>query len=415
MNDMFVLVSIIVVLAILCVFFSYNLLALRKYLSKKKLIEVFSQEFVASLSEDFRFLYVSLSSVNTIEMSPSLLQGRYLKEFVHPDDLDLLVRSLEAPMSDDRLKTVVFRCRHGSEGWCWVEMYGKKIRWESKRKVLVCYFKNVDSIIKLRSDYNSIEKRLQIFLKLSTDIVWEFDVEKRELNILTPIVYERHRIPSRTPCRISLDEMMPAEDLRLIENVINARVQHFSEYGRDVPIPEEIYIRLFGIDGSRVWYSVRGLLDKNLDGRLMFFGSGHMVDHTLVNKTSPDIKSYLFDSIMSLPYLRVFWVDQEQIFLGCNQTFASDLGQYNASKVIGESMHSFSMNVTLGTILKENTLRSIKTKQTCSGKAEIFIGPNSVRHILFYSFTPLEDETKSVSAVLGIYLITNLEKLFPLN
>lgn len=318
-------------------------------------------------------------------------------------------------MSDDRLKTVVFRCRHGSEGWCWVEMYGKKIRWESKRKVLVCYFKNVDSIIKLRSDYNSIEKRLQIFLKLSTDIVWEFDVEKRELNILTPIVYERHRIPSRTPCRISLDEMMPAEDLRLIENVINARVQHFSEYGRDVPIPEEIYVRLFGIDESRVWYSVRGLLDKNLDGRLMFFGSGHMVDHTLVNKTSPDIKSYLFDSIMSLPYLRVFWVDQEQIFLGCNQTFASDLGQYNASKVIGESMHSFSMNVTLGTILKENTLRSIKTKQTCSGKAEIFIGPNSVRHILFYSFTPLEDETKSVSAVLGIYLITNLEKLFPLN
>ena len=173
MNDIFVLVSIIVVLAILCIFFSYNLLALRKYLSKKKLIEVFSQEFVASLSEDFRFLYVSSSSVNTIEMSPSLLQGRYLKEFVHPDDLDLLVRSLEAPMSDDRLKTVVFRCRHGSEGWCWVEMYGKKIRWESKRKVLVCYFKNVDSIIKLRSDYNSIEKRLQIFLKLSTDIVWE--------------------------------------------------------------------------------------------------------------------------------------------------------------------------------------------------------------------------------------------------
>lgn len=415
MMDMFTLISIILVLVIVCIFLSYKLLALQKYLSNKKLIEVFSQEFIASLSEDFSFLYVSPSSVNTIEMPPSLLKGRYLKEFVHPDDLDLLVRSLEAPISDDRIKTAVFRCRHGSEGWCWVEMYGKKIRWESKKKILVCYFKNVDSVIKLRSDHNSIEKRLQIFLRLSSDIVWEIDVEKRELSILTPVVFERHRVPSRTPGRVSMDEIMPAEDLRLVEKVINARVQHFSEYGRDVPSPEEIFIRLYGIDESRVWYSVRGLLDKNLDGRLMFFGSGHLVDHALINKTSPEIKTGLFDSIMSLPYVRVFWVDKDQVYLGCNQTYASDLGQYNPSKVIGEHMQSFSVNAALGSILKDNTLRVIKTRQACSGKTELFIGPDSVRHLLFYSFMPLEDESKSVSAVLGIYLISNTDRITPLN
>ncbi len=96
MMDMFTLISIILVLVIVCIFLSYKLLALQKYLSNKKLIEVFSQEFIASLSEDFSFLYVSPSSVNTIEMPPSLLKGRYLKEFVHPDDLDLLVRSIRS-------------------------------------------------------------------------------------------------------------------------------------------------------------------------------------------------------------------------------------------------------------------------------------------------------------------------------
>ena len=415
MMDMFVLVFAIVVLTIVCIALILRIVVLQKHVEKKKIIEQYSQEFVASLSENLTFLYVSPSSVNTIEMSPSLLQGRYLKEFVHPDDLDLLLRSLEAPMSDDRLKTVIFRCRHGSEGWCWVEMYGKKIRWESNKKVFACYFKNVDSLIKLRSDYNNIEKRLHIFLRLSFDIVWEFDVEKRELELLTPIVFERHRVPSRTPGRVSMEEIMPIEDLRLIENVINARVQHYSEYGRDVPTPEEIFIRLFGIDESRIWYSIRGILDKNVDGRLMFFGSGHMMDHTLVNKTSPDIKTNLFDSIMSIPYLRVFWIDQEQIYLGCNQTFASDLGQYNASKVIGESMHAFSVNAALGSIFKDTSLRVINTKEGCSGKSELFIGPDSVRHLFFYSFIPLEDDSKTISAVLGVYLITSVERLSPLS
>ena len=57
----------------------------------------------------------------------------------------------------------------------------------------------------------------------------------------------------------------------------------------------------------------------------------------------------------------------------------------------------------------------IKTRQACSGKTELFIGPDSVRHLLFYSFMPLEDESKSVSAVLGIYLISNTDRITPLN
>ena len=40
---------------------------------------------------------------------------------------------------------------------------------------------------------------------------------------------------------------MPAEDLRLVEKVINARVQHFSEYGRDVPSSRRNFY-------SFVWY-----------------------------------------------------------------------------------------------------------------------------------------------------------------
>lgn len=415
MDDMFILTVAVVVLSTTSIILMLKLRFFQKKINRRKQVDSYSQEFVASLSDDYRFLRVSRSSINTIEMLPSLLQGRYLKDFVHPDDLDLLLRSLETPLGDERVKTVVFRCRHGSEGWCWVEMYGKKIHYKAKKKILVCYFKNVDTVIKLRSDLTAIEKRLHIFLTLSSDIVWQFDVEKRELEIMTPIAFERHRIPSKTPGKVSMEELMPFQDMQLVENVINARVQHFSEYGRDVPNPEEIFIRLYGVDESHVWYSVNGLLDNDLDGRLMFFGTGHIVGRTLMNKTPPDAKEKLFDQMLSLPYVRVFWANKNQVCLGCNQAFASDFGLYNTSKVIGESMDSLYSNNALHSILKEKIKEVFDTDKGCSGKAELFIGSGSVPHILFYSLMPLKDEEKNTYAVMGVYLVTNIERLTPLN
>lgn len=415
MDDLFILAVAVVVLSVTSIFLMLKLRFFQKEIARRKQIESYSQEFVASLSDDYRFLRVASSSINTIEMAPSLLQGRFLKDFVHPDDLDLLFRSLEAPSGDDRLKMVLFRCRHGSEGWCWVEMYGKKISIKSKKKLLVCHFKNVDSFIKLRSNLVAIEKRLHIFLTLSSDIVWQFDVEKRELEVLTPIAFERHRIPSKIPGKTSMEELMPFQDMQLVENVINARVQHFSEYGRDVSNPEEIFIRLYGVDESHVWYSVKGLLDNDLDGRLMFFGTGHIVERALVNKIAPDAKENLFDQMLSLPYVRIFWTDKEEICLGCNQAFASDFGLYNTNKVIGKSMNSLYSSNPLHSILKEKIEEIFETGKGCSGKAEFFIGSGSVPHILFYSIMPLKDEKKDVYAIMGVYLVTNIERLAPLD
>lgn len=417
MEIMVLLILLVIAVILLCL----RIFFMQRLIHKKNLVEVYSQECIVAISEKLTFLYVSPSSVNTLELPSSLLQGREIREFVHPDDIDVLVRSLQGIMNNDsrtigkeNLNKVLFRCRHGSEGWCWVEMYGKKNYWDSNIKALICYLKNVDTVMKLRSDLASLEKRMQIFLKLSYDIVWAIDVEKRELELLTPIVFERHKVPSRVPGVIPKQELMPIEDLHLIENVINARVQHFSEFEQDVPNPEEIFIRLYGVDESRVWYSLRGLFDRLPDGRLMFYGTGHLMDRSLVNKTSPEIKSYLFDIIVSLPYVRVFRVDQDLVYVGCNQTFASDLGQYNTGKIIGESMDTFSMNATLKMVLKDNILRAFKSKRSCSGKAEFFMGSDDIPHVCFYSLIPLEDELKNVQAVMGIYQIINVDRLVPL-
>ena len=95
MDDLFILAVAVVVLSVTSIFLMLKLRFFQKEIARRKQIESYSQEFVASLSDDYRFLRVASSSINTIEMAPSLLQGRFLKDFVHPDDLDLLFRSLE--------------------------------------------------------------------------------------------------------------------------------------------------------------------------------------------------------------------------------------------------------------------------------------------------------------------------------
>lgn len=415
MTDLLFLCILIFGLMSISVLLFIRLLFIQQYLKKKKLVEDASQQFSFALSKDFKFLHVSDASVNTLDLSASLLINESLKEFVHPDDLELLFKNLEEQIEKSKIKSMFFRARHGSEGWAWVEMYGIMMRWSINSTIIAGYIKNVNDTINSQFELSKLENRLDAILKLNHDIVWEFDVENRELEILTPIVFERHRIPSRIPGKLPLEELISVEDIRLIEGVVNARVEHFVEYGRDVNDPEKLFVRLYGIEAFRVWYSINGFLNRTAEGRLKFFGTGRLVDLAALNKTPPPLKNNLFDSMLSLPFVRVFWVDESFNCLGCNQTFASDLGVIKQETLIGKKLDSFSINTTLSDIIMENLEKVFRTQKDCSGKADFFLGADARPHVAFYSMTSMKNKQKNEpNVVLCVYLIANIDRLSPL-
>jgi PAS domain S-box-containing protein len=79
-------------------------------------------DLLCELDQDGRYLYVSGNYADVLGYQPDALLGRTAFEFVHPDDLAGVVDIFTSPSGRGQ---AVFRYRHQSGEWRWMESTGK--------------------------------------------------------------------------------------------------------------------------------------------------------------------------------------------------------------------------------------------------------------------------------------------------
>jgi hypothetical protein len=101
-----------------------------------------------------------------------------------------------------------------------------------------------------------------------------------------------------------------------------------------------VRIRLFNKNGNLLWFNLRGLLAFDEDGNLVFQGVANrldlMMDNFIFDPGQND--NALFSAAMSLPDLRVFWVDRNFKILGASQCFANAFRIRDLSSIQGKSL-----------------------------------------------------------------------------
>ena len=357
---------------------------------------------------DLTYRFVSSASDKVFGLKSAAYVGRTLREMVHPDDFVMAEEIIRRCENSGHFEGMLSRKRHASLGWCWVESSGFITTDDKGVKVLICFSHSVDDFVRVRSELQESERRYHLFLQNTFDVVWELDVETRKFTLLSPISYSRVGVDSR-PTGFVDDKgsLLPDEELALSRTMINRRVKTLIESGKDCDEPEETNVRVRNADGSLVWCRMCSTMQRDSYGRFSMVGVTRPTNLSALGGTRWRECDVLFNAVLSFPNMRLFWLDSEKVFQGCNSAFALDVALSKPSDIEGKTEESIFKNAAAWGPYRAELLSVFESGRTISGKYVSVPGSNGDSQLALYDVTPIKSDDGELCGVLGSYIVVS--------
>ena len=333
--------AIAVLLVVVCV---VCVMLLRDSRKKQKFYKRFGKnvgEGLVVLSQRLEYLY-SLPLFAEDPLLELLVQGTNFQDLLDPKDWGRM-RLFFMETEKHRDIPFLFSIKMDDRDILWYELRCFIHRVSLSEFHYVCFLKNISREQESRRERKSLQDNLDLMIKTTGAFLWSMDVEKRLVKFLTPIMDEDFQVLPQSTGGIELSSLMPEEDVELLEKLMN---RYIREYRADKSVVEKhklyppVRIRLFNKDGSLLWLNLRGLLGFDEEGNLVFQGVANRLDLMMDNFIfDPDQNdNALFSAAMSLPDLRVFWVDRDYRLMGANQCFANAFRVRDLSSIQGKAL-----------------------------------------------------------------------------
>ena len=334
-------VAIGVLLVVVCV---VCVMLLRDSRKKQKFYRRFGKnvgEGLVVLSQRLEYLY-SLPLFAEDPLLELLVQGQSFQELLDSKDWGRM-RLFFMETEKHRDIPFLFSVKLDDGGVLWYELRCFIHRVSVSEYHYVCFLKNISREQESRKERKALQDNLDLMVKTTGAFLWSMDVEKRLVKFLTPIMDEDFQVLPQSAGGIELSSLMPEEDVELLEKLMN---RYIREYRSDKSVIQKnkvyppVRIRLFSKNGSMLWFNLRGLLGYDEEGNLVFQGVANRLDLMLDNFIfDPEQnENALFSAAMSLPDLRVFWVDRDFKILGANQCFANAFRIVELSSIQGKTL-----------------------------------------------------------------------------
>jgi len=197
--------------------------------------------------------------------------------------------------------------------------------------------KNVTMDVESRNQRDQLMQNMDMLLQNTGDFLWSMDVESRRFTLLTPLMDDEGRVVPRSVGVQDLHTMMPEKDFNSFEKMLNSRIVDFRASGHDTKVSRGISLRLKNSDDSLCWYLFSGRLVVEEGEKMVFKGAARRMELLQENPVLEDESdsSSLLSSALSLPDIRVLWVDRDYRIVGCNQTFSLAFGRESPKSVEG--------------------------------------------------------------------------------
>ena len=334
-------VAIGVLLVVVCV---VCVMLLRDSRKKQKFYRRFGKnvgEGLVVLSQRLEYLY-SLPLFAEDPLLELLVQGQSFQELLDSKDWGRM-RLFFMETEKHRDIPFLFSVKLDDGGVLWYELRCFIHRVSVSEYHYVCFLKNISREQESRKERKALQDNLDLMVKTTGAFLWSMDVEKRLVKFLTPIMDEDFQVLPQSAGGIELSSLMPEEDVELLEKLMN---RYIREYRSDKSVIQKnkvyppVRIRLFSKNGSMLWFNLRGLLGYDEEGNLVFQGVANRLDLMMDNFIfDPEQnENALFSAAMSLPDLRVFWVDRDFKILGANQCFANAFRIVELSSIQGKTL-----------------------------------------------------------------------------
>jgi PAS domain-containing protein len=333
-------VALDVLLIVVCV---VCILLIREVRKRQKLYRRFpglSSEGLVVLSQKLDFLYCQPLFADD-PLFDKLIQGSTFQEILDSKDWARMRQFFEET-EKHRDMSFLFSMKLDEKEILWYELHCFTQHVSVAESQYVCFIKNITKEQRGLRERQELQSNLDLLLKTSGDLLWSMDIEKRQIKFLTPIIDDDMQYVPQSAGGIDKTSIMPEEDSAILDNLAN---WYISMYKTDKGIVNRAFppvkIRLYGKDKSLLWYQVRGLLDYDESGSLVFQGVARRLDVMMDSFVfdSSQNQNALFSAALSLPNLSVFWVDRDYRILGANQGFANDFGIVDLEMIQGDVLN----------------------------------------------------------------------------
>ncbi|GAC1333525.1 MAG: hypothetical protein NVSMB14_00380 [Isosphaeraceae bacterium] len=155
--------------------------ALRESEAKYRLLAENSSDVIARLSPDLTCLYVSPACRSLLGYDPEELIGRSAIDFLHPDDLPLVLDALAKALKSAEVFTLTYRVRSVRGEYVWLEGTSRCVRDPKTDEVTEIHSSSRDVSARRRAEeaLRNSEARLQEILDTSMAIAYVKDLKGR--------------------------------------------------------------------------------------------------------------------------------------------------------------------------------------------------------------------------------------------
>ncbi|MCQ2108697.1 MAG: hypothetical protein MJZ05_08030 [Fibrobacter sp.] len=284
------------------------------------------------------------------------------------------------------------------------------VRWYEMRAVLRKTFgntywelliKNVTLDVDSRNQRDRLQDNVDMLLQNTGDFLWSFDVDTRQMTLLTPITDEDGRVIPRSVGVQDVHSLFLDEEYSMFERRINARIMEFRSTNQNSEENASIRLRVIGPGKKLIWYSFRCKVYLEENSKLAIKGSARRMDLLFDNPIYDEVVNLdaAIGTMLSFPDIRLFCVDRENRIVSCNQSFALDFKFANPEKTFGKRLLEVVRPKYYAFI--QGTLSEVFE----SGRAKSWKGPfNKENRLLWFNAIPLTRADGFVYRVLGVYI-----------
>lgn len=352
-------------------------------------------EFVVTMTKD-GFLEDILPKHMSDPLYQQLLQDQSFERILSISDLNRLndyIRGINA------YPDIPFVFAYNSEqGTLWYSLRAV-VSHKGNDSHFVYMIKNVTFDVESRNQRDQIQKKMDLLLQSTGDFLWMLDVEKRQFSLLTPVTDNEGRVVPRSVGVQDIHTLLPDEDFAFFAKIVNARIVDFRASGHDNEENRAVKVRLFGLSGKMVWYSLRCTVGYDDNSRLVIKGTARRMDPLVGSPliVEDDIRNALAVSAFSFPDISMFCVDRDFKFVSCNMTFAMEHGMSDPKVVEGLFVKDLLKNVQVKNFVE------LCSKTFESGRPVAWRGSFSNDRIVLLNISPIE-RSGVVTKVLCTYI-----------
>ncbi len=401
---MYVSLSVLAFLAffvfVLLVAITISHLLLRRYKEKQSIYTQFPGHV------DEFFLVMSAEGV-LLDAAPRLFSDPFFEKICQEKRFETILSASEYARLQEYLKGVeaypnipfIFAFRSEADTR-WYELRAH-VQKKVGEKNLLLLLKNVTMDVDSRNQRDRLQENVDMLLQNTGDFLWSFDVDSRQLTLLTPISDDEGRVVPRSVGVQNIHSLLLDEEYAMFEKRINARIVAFRATNQDSEENASIKMRLIGPEGKLIWYNFRCRLHMEENSKIVIRGSARRMDLLFDNpvfEESEDVDAAIA-TMLSFPDIRIFCVDRENKVVSCNQAFALDFrftsprGTFGKRllEVVRPKYYSF--------------IQGILSEVFESGRAKSWKGPfNRDRRLLWFNAIPLKRSDGFTYRVLGVYI-----------